>query len=63
MSREDEVRQASEYYYAALSSLLSGDGGPLRQMWSKTPDVSAMNPYGAREVGWEQLQMVFERVA
>jgi ketosteroid isomerase-like protein len=63
MSGEDEVRQISEQYYAALSSLLSGDAGPLKQIWSKTPDVTAMNPYGGREEGWEQLVPVFERVA
>jgi ketosteroid isomerase-like protein len=63
MLREDEVRQASEQYYAALSSLLSGDAGPLMQIWSEKPDVTAMNPYGDREEGWEQLQPVFERVA
>ena len=63
MSGEDEVRQISEQYYAALSSLLSGDAGPLKQIWSKTPEVTAMNPYGGREEGWEQLEPVFERVA
>lgn len=60
---EDEVRQASEQYYAALTSLLNGDAGPLMQIWSHSPDVTAMNPYGGREVGWEQLQPIFERVA
>ena len=63
MLAEDEVRQASEQYYAALSSLLNGDAGPLMQIWSHSPDVTAMNPYGGREVGWEQLRPVFERVA
>ena len=63
MSAEDEVRQASEQYYAALTGLLNGDAGPLIQIWSHSPDVTAMNPYGGREVGWEQLQAVFERVA
>jgi ketosteroid isomerase-like protein len=63
MSAEDEVRQASEQYYAALSALLSGDAGPLMQIWSHSPDVTVMNPYGGREVGWEQLQPVFERIA
>jgi len=63
MSAEDEVRQASEQYYAALTSLLNGDAGPLMQSWSQSPDVTAMNPYGGREVGWEQLRAVFERVA
>ncbi len=60
---EDEVRQASEQYYAALTSLLNGDARPLMQIWSHSPDVTAMNPYGGREVGWEQLQPIFERVA
>jgi ketosteroid isomerase-like protein len=63
MSAEDEVRQASQQYYAALTALLNGDAGPLMQIWSQNPDVTAMNPYGGREVGWEQLRAVFERVA
>jgi len=63
MSAEDEVRQASEQYYAALTSLLNGDAGPLTQIWSHSSDVTAMNPYGGREVGWEQLRPVFEQVA
>jgi ketosteroid isomerase-like protein len=63
MSAEDEVRQASDQYYAALSHLLSGDAGPIMQVWSHSPDVTAMNPYGGIEVGWERLQAVFERVA
>jgi ketosteroid isomerase-like protein len=33
------------------------------QIWSQSPDVTAMNPYGGREVGWEQLRVVFEQVA
>ena len=63
MSVEDEVRQASEQYYAALTALFNGDAEPLMQIWSQSPDVTAMNPYGGREVGWEQLRPVIERVA
>ena len=63
MSAEDEVRQASEQYYAALTGLLTGDAGPLMEIWSHSSDVTAMNPYGGREVGWEQLRPVFEQVA
>src|SRR6266516_3507255 len=63
MSAEDEVRQASEQYYASLTGLLTGDAGPLMQVWSHSPDVTAMNPYSSREVGWEQLRPVFERIA
>jgi len=63
MSAEDEVRQASEQYYAALTGLLTGDAGPLMQIWSHSPDVTAMNPYVGREVGWQQLKPVIERIA
>ena len=63
MSAEDEVRQASEQYYVALSSLLTGDAGPLMQIWSHSPDVTAMNPYGGREVGWEQVRAGWEQGA
>jgi ketosteroid isomerase-like protein len=63
MSVEDKVRQASEQYYAASSCLLNGEAGPLMQIWSHSPDVTAMNPYGGQEVGWKQLRPVFERVA
>ena len=63
MSAEDEVRIVSEQYYAALSKLLNGDARPLMQIWSHSPDVTAMNPYGGREVGWEQLAPIFQRVA
>src|SRR5437588_12332879 len=63
MSAEDEVRQASEQYYAALTALFNGDAEPLMQIWSQSPDVTAMNPYGGREVGWEQRSPVIERIA
>ena len=63
MSAEDEVRQASDRYYTALKHLLSGDAGPMAEVWSHSEDVTTMNPYGGREVGWEQLRTVFERVA
>jgi ketosteroid isomerase-like protein len=63
MSAEEEVRRASEQYYAALARLLSGDAGPLMEIWSHSSDITTMNPYGGREVGWEQIQAVFERVA
>lgn len=63
MNVEDEIRQVSAQYYAALTSLLNGDVEPLKQIWSHSPDVTAMNPYGGCELGWEQLESIFERVA
>src|SRR5690242_1102238 len=63
MNVEDEIRLISAQYYAALTSLLNGDASSLKQIWSQTPEVTAMNPYGGCEVGWEQLRPVLERVA
>ncbi|TMC18486.1 MAG: nuclear transport factor 2 family protein [Chloroflexi bacterium] len=63
MSAADEIRQASEQYYTALSRLLSGDVQPLKEAWSHSSDVTAMNPYGGIEIGWERLEAVFEQVA
>ena len=31
MAVEDEVRQASEQFYAALNSTINGDPGPMRR--------------------------------
>lgn len=63
MSVEDEIRQASDRYYRALNHLINGDSGPMMEVWSHSPDVTTMNPYGGREVGWEQVRSVFEKVA
>src|SRR5262249_38358662 len=60
---QEDVRRASDRYYAALSRLLEGDAGPLMDVWSHGADVTALNPYGGRETGWERLRTVFERVA
>jgi hypothetical protein len=34
MTVEDEVRQASEQFYAALNSTINGDSGPMMEVWS-----------------------------
>jgi hypothetical protein len=46
MAAEDEVRQASEQFYAALNRTLDGDSSPMEQIWSHGSDVSAMHPFG-----------------
>jgi hypothetical protein len=47
MAAEDEVRQASEQFYAALNSTLDGgDSSPMEQIWSHGSDVSATHPFG-----------------
>ncbi len=63
MPTEDEVRKASAQFYAALNRMLTGDAGPLGDIWSQGADVTTMHPIGGREVGWDKVRGSFEGVA
>src|ERR687891_1490727 len=63
MAAEDEVRQASEQFYAALNSMLDGDPGPMMEIWSHGSDASAMHPFGSRLLGWEEVRAGWEQAA
>ena len=56
MTTEDEVRAASETFYAALNRMLSGDAGALGEIWSHSSAVTTMHPIGGREVGCPRLE-------
>ena len=61
MAAEDEVRQASARFYAALNRGLNGDMSALGATWAHGGDVTAMHPMGARVEGWEQVRSSFEQ--
>jgi ketosteroid isomerase-like protein len=63
MALEDEVRQASEQFYAALNSTINGDPGPMMEVWSHGSDASAMHPFGSRSLGWEEVRAGWEQAA
>ena len=63
MSTEDEVRKASEQFYAALNRMVNGDARPLADIWSQGADVTTMHPIGGREVGWGKVRASFAQVA
>ena len=63
MALEDEIRQASEQFYAALNDEINGDPGPIMEVWSHGSDVTAMHPLGGRETGWEEVRASWEQVA
>lgn len=63
MSTENEVRKASEQFYAALNGMLNGNAGPLADIWSHSAAVTTMHPIGGREVGWNQVRGSWEQVA
>jgi ketosteroid isomerase-like protein len=60
---QNEVRKASEQFYAALNRMLNGNAGPLTAIWSHGAAVTTMHPIGGREVGWDQVRGSWEQVA
>jgi ketosteroid isomerase-like protein len=63
MTVEDEIRQASEQFYAALNRVVNGDSGTMMEVWSHGPDVSTMTPRGHVNLGWEEVRAGWERAA
>jgi ketosteroid isomerase-like protein len=63
MQAEDEVRAASERFYAALTRTLNGDASSLTDIWSHSATVTSMHPIGGREVGWDQVRKSFEQIS
>ena len=58
MAVEDEIRQASEQFYAALNREINGDPGQMVELWSHGSDVATMHPLGGRELGWVKTSPV-----
>ncbi len=63
MPTEDEVRKASNQFYAGLNRMLNGDVAPLAEIWSHGKAVTSLHPIGGREVGWDAVRESFEKVA
>jgi ketosteroid isomerase-like protein len=63
MSAEDEVRKASQQFYAALNKMGNGDASSLQDVWSHRADVTSMHPIGGLEVGWDAVRTSFGQVA
>lgn len=63
MSAENEVRQASEQFYAALNRMAHGDASSMPDVWSHSATVTTMHPIGGREVGWDEVKGPWGQVA
>ena len=63
MAVENEIRQASEQFYAALNREINGDPGPMMEVWSHGSEVSTMHPLGGINVGWEDVRAGWEQAA
>ena len=63
MLAEDQVRQASAQFYAALNRLVNGDAGPLADIWLHSPNVTTMHQIGGLEIGWDDVGGSWAQVA
>ena len=63
MATDDEVRKASNQFYAALNNMANGDAGSMADVWSHSADVTTMHPLGGREVGWDEVSGPWGQVA
>ncbi len=63
MSTEDQVRKASEQFYAALNRMANGDASLMADIWSHSTTVTTMHPIGGRQVGWDEVKEPWGQVA
>lgn len=63
MSAQDDVRTASDQFYAALNSMVNGDARPMADIWSHADTVTTMHPIGGRQVGWADVKTSWAGVA
>lgn len=62
MTITDEIRQASEQFYAALNQMANGDPSSMSAVWAHGSDVTALHPIGGRNEGWDETRSAFEQV-
>ena len=63
MSTEDEVRNASNQFYAALNKMVNGSSNSLSDIWSHSSAVTTMHPIGGRQVGWKNVWATWDQTA
>jgi ketosteroid isomerase-like protein len=65
MSADDAkaVKDAAAAFYAALDALFIGDATPMREVWSHADDVTYMGPDGGFDVGWDEVEAMWDKQA
>lgn len=63
MTAKDEVRQASERFYAALNRMVKGDASDMADVWLHRADVTTLHPVGGRQIGWTEVADSWNGVA
>ena len=59
----EQVREASDRFYAALNQEVGGDATAMLDDWSHGSDVSTMHPIGGQQVGWDDVRATWEMAA
>jgi ketosteroid isomerase-like protein len=59
----EEVRQASDRFYAALNRGINGDTSEMFDICSHADDVTTMHPLGGRQIGWAEVRATWEMAA
>lgn len=59
----DELKAASDSFYAALGDVLAGDAQSMRDLWSRADDACYMGPMGEIVVGGEAIQDAWQQQA
>ena len=62
MSTDDQVREASAKFYAALNGMTTGDASAMAGVWSHSETVTTMHPIGGKQTGWKAVQESFDQV-
>jgi ketosteroid isomerase-like protein len=60
---ETELRAANDHFYTALNSMFVGDLEPMNNIWSHQDDVTDLDPFGGRLVGWNKVGAEFKKEA
>ena len=63
MSAEDDIRKASDKFYAALKRTINGDATQMAEVWSQNSDVSTLHPIGGSQVGWDEVRVSWENLS
>jgi ketosteroid isomerase-like protein len=56
----EEVRQASDRFYAALNRGMTGDTSEMLAICSHADGVTTMHPLGGRQIGWAEVRGSWE---
>jgi len=55
-TNQQAVAAATAQFYAALNTMFTGDGQPMKDAWSRAKDITYMGPNGLYLIGWETIE-------